>query len=96
MYPIHIVSTTMGNQDTGRNTDQDWRKPSHLQICWHGLARSHHRRLCHSTIYIVTTGYGTVIENDLESQNTGIGEAIQCSQATLLLESLQTILQMSC
>ncbi|KAJ5808792.1 hypothetical protein N7474_010061 [Penicillium riverlandense] len=40
--------------------------------------------------YIVKTGYGTVIENDLEQQSTGVGEAIQCDLVTVLPPGVST------
>ncbi|KAJ6109506.1 hypothetical protein N7486_001741 [Penicillium sp. IBT 16267x] len=40
--------------------------------------------------YIVKTGYGTVIENDLEQQSISVGEAIQCDLVTVLPPGVST------
>lgn len=40
--------------------------------------------------YIVKTGYGTVIENDLEQKSIGVGEAIQCDLVTVLPPGVST------
>ncbi|KAJ5925547.1 hypothetical protein N7454_008186 [Penicillium verhagenii] len=40
--------------------------------------------------YIVKTGYGTVIENDLEQKSIGVGEAIQCDLVTVITPGVST------